>query len=551
MGVDVQSMARNIIREKYTMQESRNVAPVQQTISPSPFNIRSSLRQLMGDAIDSSGVDGGYRTGLENLAKGVDFAVDAVPLVGDAIAVQDTMDSYRRGDLVDTGINATAAALGVIPVVGDAAGRAVQAGGNRVRSALRGIEAFHGSPYKFDKFSMGKMGTGEGAQAYGDGLYFAEEAMVAKGYQPRSFDAEELMMNKYKAAEKVQDYQTMEIWENAMMHETPDELIKRYNSPDYDDSMREKAAKVAAELNKMPAEGGLYNVNLNVDPDDLLDWDAPLSEQSDKVQGFWKSYLSDKEPDGIFKNMDGAIEQDASGRLIYEALGNPTESSQKLNEMGIKGIRYLDGTSRSAGEGTRNYVMFDESLIDTKRINDKLTDSWMNPEARMQRAEEGGFDINAFHGTNNNVKSFRNGITYTSSSPEVASDFAMYKNHPEGANVMPVKQRGNYLEVDAGYKDIREAEKNFGRDVLGLNDADYPNGMEIYDYAREQGYDGVKFANALDDVPNAPQMGRPSDIYANFEPKNIRSTNAEFDPTKADSSNLLSGISRSSLRDIA
>jgi hypothetical protein len=139
MGVDVRSMARNIIREKYAMQASQNVAPVQQTISPARNDIRSSLRQLMGDAIDSSGVGGGYRTGLENLARGVDFAVDAVPLVGDAIAVQDTMDSYRRGDLVDTGINAAAAALGVIPVVGDAAGRAVQAGGKKVRSALRDI----------------------------------------------------------------------------------------------------------------------------------------------------------------------------------------------------------------------------------------------------------------------------------------------------------------------------------------------------------------------------------------------------------------------------
>jgi hypothetical protein len=142
MGVDVRSMARNIIREKYAMQASQKVAPVQQTISPARNDIRSSLRQLMGDAIDSSGVGGGYRTGLENLAKGVDFAVDAVPLVGDAIAVQDTMDSYRRGDIVDTGINATAAALGVIPVVGDAAGRALQAGGKKVRSALRDIEPY-------------------------------------------------------------------------------------------------------------------------------------------------------------------------------------------------------------------------------------------------------------------------------------------------------------------------------------------------------------------------------------------------------------------------
>ena len=39
--------------------------------------------------------------------------------------------------------------------------------------AAEGITAYHGSPHTFDKFSMDKIGTGEGAQAYGHGLYFA------------------------------------------------------------------------------------------------------------------------------------------------------------------------------------------------------------------------------------------------------------------------------------------------------------------------------------------------------------------------------------------
>lgn len=48
---------------------------------------------------------------------------------------------------------------------------------------LLGITAFHGSPHTFDKFDMSKIGTGEGAQAYGHGLYFAENPEVAQGYQ--------------------------------------------------------------------------------------------------------------------------------------------------------------------------------------------------------------------------------------------------------------------------------------------------------------------------------------------------------------------------------
>lgn len=43
--------------------------------------------------------------------------------------------------------------------------------------------AWHGSPYDFDEFDLGKIGTGEGAQAHGWGLYFAKKKSVSKNYQ--------------------------------------------------------------------------------------------------------------------------------------------------------------------------------------------------------------------------------------------------------------------------------------------------------------------------------------------------------------------------------
>jgi len=45
--------------------------------------------------------------------------------------------------------------------------------------------AYHGSPYDFDAFDNGKIGTGEGAQSYGYGLYFAEHPEVAENYAVR------------------------------------------------------------------------------------------------------------------------------------------------------------------------------------------------------------------------------------------------------------------------------------------------------------------------------------------------------------------------------
>jgi hypothetical protein len=45
------------------------------------------------------------------------------------------------------------------------------------------FEAFHGSPHDFDRFDLSNIGSGEGAQAYGHGLYFAENEKVAEGYR--------------------------------------------------------------------------------------------------------------------------------------------------------------------------------------------------------------------------------------------------------------------------------------------------------------------------------------------------------------------------------
>ena len=50
-----------------------------------------------------------------------------------------------------------------------------------------GIRAYHGSPHDFDRFDISKIGTGEGGQAYGHGLYFAEAEPTALSYRNANF----------------------------------------------------------------------------------------------------------------------------------------------------------------------------------------------------------------------------------------------------------------------------------------------------------------------------------------------------------------------------
>lgn len=49
-------------------------------------------------------------------------------------------------------------------------------------------KAWHGSPHDFDQFDLGAIGTGEGAQVHGWGLYFAANREVSEGYIERLSD---------------------------------------------------------------------------------------------------------------------------------------------------------------------------------------------------------------------------------------------------------------------------------------------------------------------------------------------------------------------------
>ena len=51
-------------------------------------------------------------------------------------------------------------------------------------------------------------------------------------------------------------------------------------------------------------------------------------------------------------------------RLLADRLGSAEAASRWLNEQGVKGLRYLDQGSRGHGEGTYNFVVFDDQAID-------------------------------------------------------------------------------------------------------------------------------------------------------------------------------------------
>jgi len=217
------------------------------------------------------------------------------------------------------------------------------------------LEAFHGSPHKFDKFSMDQIGTGEGAQAYGHGLYFADDIDEAKRYQPRDHGQEEDLYRLYHEAEESGDQYMMDAWERAMLQDSPIELRASAVDPDYDEHSQAAFAEVADYLESNPGEGSLIRAEIDVSPDEMIDWEKSLKDQprlNDALErlGYFDQYPNDR------------LSDEVTGSMAYQSLFDlhgDVKRNQMLKDDGIRGLSYpAENPTRG-----QNHVIFDDSLI--------------------------------------------------------------------------------------------------------------------------------------------------------------------------------------------
>ena len=214
----------------------------------------------------------------------------------------------------------------------------------RTMNPQAGAIVWHGSPHNFKQFDASKIGTGEGNQAYGNGLYFADSKDVAKGY------ADKLGMRS-----SGQSLDTL----NTELQKIKDTM----QGPLRGQAMREVEAQIKMAKQASRSNGSsVYKVDL---PDEqiakMLDYHAPVPETI-------RTPLSS---DSL--NQFGSGLTDASGEKLYKEVifnfkqaghPNPTQAATDwLSERGVPGMSYLDGNSMALGgaantAGTRNYVVF-------------------------------------------------------------------------------------------------------------------------------------------------------------------------------------------------
>lgn len=313
--------------------------------------------------------------------------------------------------------------------------------------------AYHGSPHTFDKFKMSAMGTGEGAQAFGHGLYFTDSEEIAKFYRDKLGAANSTLEIDGKPYDGDKHYELSDVDQIIARgfhslpknYRTKDELVKELKSQlkgvfkEWKGRYKEAIAKAQSDAVVFNKPGKMYKVEIAPANDELLDWNKPFTEQSKKVKeilkssGIMKDYndnLSDftspseirnpskKRGDSIYEFLTWRFEKEAKGEGAARA-------SKLLHSLGIRGIKYAaDSIFKQTNKKASNFVVFDDSDITITEMYQKQADT---KRAFIRFGEDRQFNIGFLE--NADLSSFLHESSHFYF--EVMADLAGKENAPQ------------------------------------------------------------------------------------------------------------------------
>lgn len=237
--------------------------------------------------------------------------------------------------------------------------------------------AYHGTPHIFDKFTLDRIGTGEGAQAFGWGLYFAQRESIARFYRDKLVGRKKedkrwtLDGKEFDPSTVLDRIGKGSVWDDAYLLNV---ALSFFQDANFNNAEAKKLAQAEYESHRddftegewatifdftgrvgvtPEAKGVIKKVDIPED-DVLLDYDAPFSEQPEKVRAAIEGLFTEEaaETGGLVLLPNGRPLGAAHGWDIYKSIGvkyggGNEGASRKLLEAGIPGLRYLDRESRS------------------------------------------------------------------------------------------------------------------------------------------------------------------------------------------------------------
>ena len=241
---------------------------------------------------------------------------------------------------------------------------------------LMGLTAYHGTPHTIKgKFDISKVGTGEGAQAYGHGMYFAENPLVAKEYQTALSNPEVVL----KSGERISK-PALGTGEDVAKAWLEEQFLQGSKNP-FDDALAkitklrnsannpaqfDDAAKVLNNWKNQGATvdlgGNLYKVDI---PDEyipkMLDWDKPISQQPT-----------------VMKALRSEAEQRVKSRVL-DNLENEIRSSLPPIDIGNDYMAMFSDANVKAGQEIKKQALEKLKKMDLSEQFDKELDS-MKPK---------------------------------------------------------------------------------------------------------------------------------------------------------------------------
>lgn len=433
--------------------------------------------------------------------------------------------------------------------------------------------AWHGTGANFKKFSTDYIGTGEGAQAYGWGIYATENKDIGISYANtigtttlQNLSVKGLPL--YKNGSPV-DYTSGNLSEFEMM--LTEELLIRERAfredvvslediqaifddlINYANEEREQDPKYFTAylkiLNKyrpkeskdikrtMNAGRYLYSVNLP-DNADWIEWGKPIKqEQVDKINKYFtekpitehqkiaQGFLKDKDFSIGLNDIQQSLKEETGEsfyRLLATAIGSDKDASIALSEAGITGNKYPAG-SMGTGDGSNgwNYVIFNDKDVSIESSILFQSDPTDSPDFQRwfegsKVVDEDGEPIVMYHGTTHAFEAF----------------------DPDLAN--PENDMGKGIYLSSSYDDVATNYEGEGPDLTNRIErlAEQIEADEEIDYeeakvkARERLYGGEdQIIEAYAAIKNPIIIGGNNETFFDYEEEYDEETDEYGEPT--------------------
>jgi hypothetical protein len=246
--------------------------------------------------------------------------------------------------------------------------------GDVSRGSVSPLDVYHGTPHTLPptprnplgEFDASKIGTGEGAQAYGYGIYTAENPDVARVYQNTLSKYGELRFAD-GTVKNVQDlpYNSPEQIAGQIWINKPNLADAKFALSNLDSKyLGASKADVLKQLESLDAgqaklSGNFYKIDL---PDEkiatMLDWDKPVSQQN---------------------NVMNALRNEAEQRVKSQVLvdiENDIRSKLPVADVGDDYLSMFGGQNVSINQDIRQQALDRLNQLDLRPLVDKELDSF-------------------------------------------------------------------------------------------------------------------------------------------------------------------------------